>query len=1173
MIKKGAKMSDNKLSGLIIPMKVLAYNFLKDTNVPSLNPSYSGTVQKRIVKEPEAFNRHTTLKKGIHLHFILPSIMRHGTEEDEKGNKTIKYPYVPDKYIVTRMHVNDNGKIVHDCNIVDSSFYSKSNSNSCITIPFWEESKGTKTRSFRYLGRQYKGIIKENNDYKGPSAPNDKEGHIEDLSSVGPGDPIFNAYYPSCRSVFGYFDDLKDFEDYEPQDVPDLTYSVIGYYSNAKHDLFYGVDSIEKMKKKLEALNLSVSEENFKVCNSCLLFGEVCNIKISKSVPPPFENINIGVGRTSAEALSAVISQEKNTSIEQLLTIIQYNIADETSQIDGNFNIDDTIHSHGFTTIDPIETKPEITIPKEIALDDITKFSEDYSKLCREQKNLGKKQRELQYNKNTLYYLWESYYNNYRNQQKPPTSYLEIIRSTIKYIKKLRATIKIKKSKIEEYKDNINGVLKKIRAKITDTHQQESLKIEEVSVKPFYFPKDPVLMLFGKGIKRTFIFEDDGNKKLPCLTKPFFTDNDEIIGQLAKTTFISEIQDYCKEQYTTFCAMTKKLMQDAKSDNVSDKYPLVMLNKDPYEETILFMSWKTDFYKDYTDISQTSSSFEYGDTDYHCIKDKLPSNLFTGDKYKRECSGKSVLTPHGVCNLKKQLTKYFNNHQKDLDKNTLKEIIENLEQNIPTISQNLGGFTIDLSGLQNSFQMPLNDIIENENATTKGITADVYNCLYNEKNDSFNEVDPERRSIGSEVADLFPLREGFLKLEQLRIVSTFGIIVDVIKDQNSYKGKKYFSENLSPVNLKKAQCFLPLALTTPARLSSYFVSAANKAVPSSSLPGSSPILAIIMPDMLNRNLDIFDNTGELIGILKTTYITKKDDKTEHKVATCTFMKSPSYGKSIENTPIKSFIDLLRYDSKYPEKTCSNDSSYFAELMDVISLKLDNTIPMDQNDFIFGRALVLAEMNIELEYFGGTEFSKKIDDIKNIKKLKDLTDLGLSERNFPVMIGDINRVTDGVICGFYGGDNGFGNGFATFGYKEYKQEVLKDNHPNQFLNAAHPLVSRKSSAKFTLLLDPSLKVTLSTGFLPVEHVQINARHTDFSGMNLKLAEMNTLISGDKQIPSPNFTKGGKYTRIYPKQDNTYHSLEVINDDLTIDIIDKTIITDGFIVKETEPQFKK
>ena len=229
--------------------------------------------------------------------------------------------------------------------------------------------------------------------------------------------------------------------------------------------------------------------------------------------------------------------------------------------------------------------------------------------------------------------------------------------------------------------------------------------------------------------------------------------------------------------------------------------------------------------------------------------------------------------------------------------------------------------------------------------------------------------------------------------------------------------------------------------------------------------------------------------------------------------------------------------------------------------------------MDQNDFIFGRALVLAEMNIELEYFGGTEFSKKIDDSKNRKKLKDLTDLGLSKRKFPVMIGDINRVTDGVICGFYGGDNGFGNGFATFGYKEYKQEVLKDNHPNQFLNAAHPLVSGKSSAKFTLLLDPSLKVTLSTGFLPIEHVQINARHTDFSDMNLKLAELNTLISGDKQIPSPNFTKGGKYTRIYPKKDNIYHSLEVINDDLTIDIIDKTIITDGFIVKETEPQFKK
>ena len=53
-----------------------------------------------------------------------------------------------------------------------------------------------------------------------------------------------------------------------------------------------------------------------------------------------------------------------------------------------------------------------------------------------------------------------------------------------------------------------------------------------------------------------------------------------------------------------------------------------------------------------------------------------------------------------------------------------------------------------------------------------------------------------------------------------------------------------------------------------------------------------------MPDMLNKNLDIFDNTGELIGILKTKYITKSENGNDHKIAIGSFMQSPSYQKSI-----------------------------------------------------------------------------------------------------------------------------------------------------------------------------------------------------------------------------------------------------------------------------------
>ena len=103
----------------------------------------------------------------------------------------------------------------------------------------------------------------------------------------------------------------------------------------------------------------------------------------------------------------------------------------------------------------------------------------------------------------------------------------------------------------------------------------------------------------------------------------------------------------------------------------------------------------------------------------------------------------------------------------------------------------------------------------------------------------------------------------------------------------------------------------------------------------------------------------------------------------------------------------------------------------------------------------------------------------------------------------------------------------------------------------------------------------LKVTLSTGFLPVEQIQINARHTDFSSINLKLVEMNTLISEEETILLPDFTKGDSFKRKYPilekkstgKETTTYKDID-INNNLATAPITTTIITDGFIAKNNQ-----
>lgn len=1129
--KRGKRMADK----IIIPMKVLAYNVFEGpkTGVPELNLNYETAASYNLGKDVQL--QETKLRKGVHLHFILPSAFKHGVEKiDKDGNKTLDYPLVPNRFIVTRMYVY-NGNIVHDCNIVESDYITPNYDKNIdrITIPYWEDNDNP----YRYLGRQYSGF----NDPTQPQSKNNEE-YINDLTAIGPGDPAFNAYYPSCRSVFGYYDDLKGV----PKDVI-LTYSVVGYYSDAQNDPFSSVKTQEDMEQILTELSLSIEKES--ICNSCLLFGEVCHLDPYAPQPPSAE-INAGVGKSSAEALSAVIYQKYakdcNSISERDLTTIQYDMTSEDSQIDGNFRIDDTIHSYGYSALDPMETQYGITFSKDVTFDNPKDVLSKYSELSKEKSNIGKLRRELEFKKNTLYYLWEIYIEQKQNESPLADSISEKIKKVIKEIEELR-------NKITTGKQNLEDTLTSLKGDI----DLDKVKIDETSVKPFYVPKDPALMLFGNGISRTHTFGEDGdlqrNNTLLCLTSPLSSDNQKVIdyiSSLSQKDFISEItkdKDGYLKAVTMTLLLDKDLVNSAFGETIEiniDKHSFdVMVNTEPNKPVILFMEWETKFYNDYENSSAKLSSFEHGDTDYKY-------NFGEKGKDYQWCKGTSILTPHGVYNFEDKLKKYTNKleeyYKSHQDRQDIKELIDDLNniakdtKNIPAISQNLGGFTIDLASLKYVFQMPI-DIVDDE------LTKPVQDCLYN-KNSAYYEPDPERHAVidGAD-ANLVPLREGFLDFINLSVVSTFGIRKPVVINGEFIDGKIFFSENIYSKELcpktKYKSCFLPLALTTPARLSAHFISALDKNISSCSLPGSSPIIAIIMPDLLNRNLNIYDNAGDLIGIIKTVYRVIDGQK----------------------TPVGRFVQASNapeYDSRIDDfknvlinpDNCSKGRSYLSELMDVIDKKLENTIPMDQSDFIFGRVLVLTEMNIELEYYGGTEFSK------NPKQVEQLDDKGLWKEPYPVMIGDIDRVTDGVICGFYGSNGEFENGFAAFGY---------ETKNNKYLNATHPKVSGETAATVTLLLDPMQKVTLSTGILPVEQIQIDANHTDFSNMNLMATEMNTLISETNQIQLPDFTRGEKFTREYPILENGITNkalLNVVNAEPKIGTIGKTIITDGFIVKD-------
>lgn len=1096
---------------IVIPMIVLARYLKNPLPVPALDPNYKTALHSYLGKHatPAAFNTNLLLKPGVHLHFVLPSALKKGREVTAaNGEKTMEYPAVPDRYLVTRMYTK-NHKIETDSHIVESNFYSLDDFyKDSITIPKFDDLRAR--HRFRYMGRTYSA--------NGPAPePEGECGYFDRITAMGPGNPMFSAYYPSCSSVFGFYDNLEGV----PADAV-LTYCVTGIYSDPDNDLFHQVQNADDMKKVLADYDLSLEGEGI-VCRSSMVFGVAGGIDLSAEQPVPVGEVNVGIGKSSAEALSAIISEKhfgNREGIERFLTSVQYDTAGEAASPDGDFKIDDDIHYRGFSRLDPIERAYSVKLSKEAQEKqkaDMAEPEKRYAELSSLEREIGKLRRMLEYQKDSLYSLWELYE---EAGSKRAGQIRGCMEQLAEEIGKQRRTIETKLTEAETRKNTLANLL----AQIGGT-------LEAEACEPFFRQGDPAVMLFGEGMNRTYAFGEDGRFEedgtLLCLTGPLTADiTKEEISSYFADPHILEYNDYIMS--ALLLDQRNLLPGLGLSPVIREKVSPVAYNGNPMEQVTLLMQWESVFYPDYADAVPAESVLQYGDTDY----------IYQGSRSRHgiRSEGVTVLTPHGVYRLQEQLEKYLTSHSDDPEIAALAGKIRNLS----AVSQSLGGFSIDLCGLTHAFQFPV--AIDPKDAFAREAEA----CISPEKR-TFYEPEAERLAVRDN-AQIFPLREGYFGLSKLAMVSSFGEQRRLLDDELDFKGERYISENLQPV--QDGLCFFPLALTSAARLTVDFVSAKNQAVFSSPFPGSSPVIGIFLPDLLNRNLNVFSGSGERIGVLKTAYRMIGGKKR----TVGRFLPSPDAPETADPR-LKKLIDVL-----------AQDTSAFAEVMETIDVKLNGTLPLAQNHFVFGRALVLAEIAVELEYYGAPHWSKRDEDIGRFD------DVGLAAQAFPVMFGDRNRSTDGVCCGF---TQDFERGFAAFGAERADAE---------YLNAPPVTVSGAGGTVYVpLLLDPMLKVTVTTGILPVKQAEICGEHVDFSQYQLCAAELNTVLAQQTQAELPEFAKGADYSLFYPVgaselQDEDgrgsekiiYEEMTIVNNALSIGEISGTesMIIDGLLAERRQ-----
>ncbi len=1101
------------MSSLIIPMLVEAYatgcTNTTQKDVPLMAPDYKTALFNSVLgsrNTPGISEKTKPLEAGVHLHFILPDAFTHSLDGQD-------YPAVPNRYVVTRIWRDTaSDKLLSRCFAVESDFISTEKKyNNSITIPMFTDPDERKR--WRYLGRCYDA------DNKPADTVSNK--YLDKLTALGAGDPLFAAYYPNCKSVFGFYDDLKDLPA-----VPSvkITYFVMGYFSDTVNDPFKKVKTAGDFKDVLSTLNLSVGTDN-EICDNCVLYGAIDALLWkgfeADYCPSPQGKVNVVVGNTSAEALSFAIRnclEEETGFTERLLTALQYELYDEKEKYDGNFKIDDEIHLRSFKRLDGYDESFHLSVDKNTSLNSDIKIGNDYSDIKKSGSGLGALKRRLVYEQKKLYSVWEQYILLYEEDTKIPAGYpskeslLDEIQAVLSRIRHISDDILDKSSAFKEQTNSYSNRL------------PDGVTCEKSGNEAFYTGKDPVVMLSGPGINRTYAFGEDGrftnNGTLMCQTAAVASNigKDEILKQCFSGLIRS---DNLPVMYWDLLLQTALVCQETLlalktilgQIEVTGEMPSeIAVNRDPFNWTTLYMIWEADYSPTNTvpdpDNTLADWDMEYGETNLVYKGGLKPEQL-----KKYSISGKNVLTPHAVKTLSSVVNRYVDIYEEEKD---LKELAAKLKD-LSIISQNLSGFSDYFSGFWHALQFPVFGIGEGDKITQ--MVAD--------------NIGDERQSILPD-SRLMPMRGGYIKITGLTLVSSFGQTQPLIQSSYYNSCEVDFSE---AVNCGiKDYGLLPPSFTVPTRLHADFVSAGNNDVYTSAAPETSPVCGILIPEMLNRRLLAYTADGNYLGMVKTVY---RDGRPAARWLSAPNLSVDFDKLEIPDDRFKSFL-----------KTLINAGHAFYEFNGLLDKYLD--AKQNFGSLIWGRPLVLARLKMYFEFFGYPQFSKRFEDFKKYNTYR------AENIRFQLEFGDMERVTDGLLGCFK--DDGFTKMFSPFGAENpYSTEYYVQY-------SGKPDISNADGDRFfTLLLEPDSPVNIQTGILPVKTIHFEPSHAR-TAENLALStEISPILATMGQVglpPLPQTEENHSY-KWYVLDNEEYEESKLIPPMVTYD---ETILMDGLIIKE-------
>lgn len=1061
---------------------------------------------------------------GVHLHWALPDALTHGRQNDSGD---VVYPPVPNRWLVTRIQTQGGNVVAHRCWVIESDLLSKSDPRPGIepptaTVPVYPadymspsdpNSYPAGLQPFRYLGKVYD--YESWRDGQGQEYVNNNTTPYQ-FTAVCYGNPTFAAYYPNCCSVFGFYDDLAGIDNAE------LSYSVVGWYSNANDDPLNGASLKPAPAPEPSATDLEQNTQKAQAYADYLQYGpkvdsgnwlyqednqwlfsapdagnaatySLCGGVIKKvewnrnrqylgTVGNP--STSVAIGNNTVEALSAKIrasleGQNINiiANIEEILNALQLGVLDRLDQPGGQAEFEQALHQSYFGSDRGgsrwLVKRKDDSEAREVVLSDSQASLLDT--LNAAQAANDRREVEIRDRHQQIFMDWYSFQVFKRTADDDIEGLSPIARELRQDPQQVRDLVNQEIHELTSAIATYNSQTTAIQNQVNALNAQISSDYELVAVPDakYWHGNELAVLLSGDLIEPALRYGGDGRLRSDGYLE------DRLTSEVLSSKKL-QLEDYSNlSHYNAIAALVAEAALVAISNGIpspgnGQKSPSqigVTQWQTPWLPILL--DWQVDYWPvqlfEHSNPSATyTSNFITGNYQLDSNQtDLTPNDSCPHSKVSRTYKNTVILSQQARIDLDREIVTYLANHTESNDLTNALRTVQSHISNLNVLAQGVGGLNQALIMRHQTLQLGISDPLFSGDVDAhfwRGVAQVA--SLYNGVGPLWYE-------------NYSPIRAGSVALSGLTLYDTFGQIAEL-----DY-------QNLVVANgLQRARPNIPGVaqltprLTQPARLLFEWISAKSDRVEVNELPSSTPVCGWVLFNHLDDSLVIYDNQGSPIGSLIL-------NNSQNQIVWQGVPGTSDWGQSIQDA----FSGKNAHLRDFAIAVYNNGASFLKSLLLTIDRSLATTLPQNSKAdaataLLISRPLALVRTSLQLELQGFPACSQSWEAFQAAAQTYEQNGGTTPQRNtaqfqnveFPIRLGDLTNINDGLV-GYFISDN----------YETFYAPAADGSDPDKISPPGWRTLQTNSqtssSLEATMLIDPRAKVHATTGILPAKAIEL------------------------------------------------------------------------------------